>query len=288
MQKETVIPFNQRLSQPHVQFSLAGSLRRIVPSEWLRRWYQLRFEMTKYRVYVTRNEWRLSKLKGIHAGRRCFIIGNGPSLKITDLNRLKNEITFAANKIYLAFKSTDWRPTYYAVTDDMVAQQNFDEINQLTGFVKLFPYQAITQWNTAFKDALFFRYRYYNNRFPEPPQFSFDITYRVYAGRTVIYPLIQVASYMGIREIYLLGIDFHFSMPSEKHGRILVADSERNHFHPDYRKPGEIWIDPKLNYQEKAFVAAEEALRQRGGKIYNATRGGKLEVFPRVDLDELI
>lgn len=288
MQKEAVIPFNERPTQSNAQFSLAGLLRRVVPSGWLRRWYRLRFEMTKYPVYLTRNEWKLSKLKGIHAGRRCFIIGNGPSLKISDLDRLKDEITFAANKIYLAFDSTDWRPTYYAVTDDMVAQQNFDEINQLTGFVKFFPYQAITRWSTAFKDALFFRYSYYQNRFPEPPQFSYDITYRVYAGRTVIYPLIQVAAFMGIREIYLLGIDFYFSMPSEKNGRILFADSNCNHFHPDYRKPGEIWIDPKLNHQEKAFAAAEAALRQLGGKLCNATRGGKLEVLPRVDLDELI
>ena len=32
---------------------------------------------------------RLGELKDIHRGQRCFIIGNGPSLKQTDLTRLR-------------------------------------------------------------------------------------------------------------------------------------------------------------------------------------------------------
>ena len=46
---------------------------------------------------------RLAELKDIHKGRRAFIIGNGPSLKQTDLSKLKNEITFGMNRIYLLF-----------------------------------------------------------------------------------------------------------------------------------------------------------------------------------------
>jgi hypothetical protein len=46
---------------------------------------------------------RLQSLKNVHNGRRAFIIGNGPSLKQTDLSRLKNEFTFGLNRIYLLF-----------------------------------------------------------------------------------------------------------------------------------------------------------------------------------------
>ena len=46
---------------------------------------------------------RLGALQDIHKGERCFIIGNGPSLKQTDLTKLKNEYTFGLNRIYLAF-----------------------------------------------------------------------------------------------------------------------------------------------------------------------------------------
>ncbi len=46
---------------------------------------------------------RLAELKDVHKGKRAFIVGNGPSLKQTDLSKLKNEVTFAMNCFYLAF-----------------------------------------------------------------------------------------------------------------------------------------------------------------------------------------
>lgn len=63
------------------------------------------------------DSWYLKTLKGIHAGKRCFIIGNGPSLCAEDLDKLKDEYTFAANRIYEIFYLTEWRPTYYFVVD---------------------------------------------------------------------------------------------------------------------------------------------------------------------------
>ena len=56
-------------------------------------------------------------LKGKYAGRRGFVIGNGPSLCIDDLARLTDEITVASNQIYLAFDKTPWRPTFYTIED---------------------------------------------------------------------------------------------------------------------------------------------------------------------------
>jgi len=255
---------------------------------WARRQFnKYRFDLTRLNIFLTKNEKKLAAVKDIHKGQRCFIIGNGPSLKISDLEKLKNEITFAANKIYLAFESTDWRPTYYSVTDDMVAKQNFDEINRLTGFMKFFPSVSLTRWKTFFDDAIFFRYIYYKNRYPEPPKFGFDICHEIYSGRTVLYVLIQIAAFMGIREIYMIGVDFDFTLPPQKNGRFLVSQNESNHFHPAYRRFGEIWIDPKLHYQEKAFYSAKIALNHLNGQIYNSTRGGKLNILSRRDFDEL-
>ena len=55
---------------------------------------------------------KLKKYKDIHKGKRCFIIGNGPSLQMSDLEILyKNkEICFGVNRIFLGFKDTEWRP----------------------------------------------------------------------------------------------------------------------------------------------------------------------------------
>src|SRR6187551_16933 len=58
---------------------------------------------------------RLAALKDIHKGKRAFIIGNGPSLKQTDLSKLKNEITFGMNRVYLAFPDWGFSTTYLCI-----------------------------------------------------------------------------------------------------------------------------------------------------------------------------
>jgi hypothetical protein len=90
-----------------------------------------------------------------------------------------------------------------------------------------------------------------------------------------------------------MGIDFSFSIPSQCEGttgkfKIYVSEGERNHFHSDYRKPGEHWHQPNLEYQEKSFLSARNYFETHGGRIFNAARGGCLECFPRIDLDTLL
>src|SRR3990170_3289750 len=66
---------------------------------------------------------RLAALKDIHKGKRAFVIGNGPSLKQTDLSKLKNEITFGMNRIYLAFPYWGFTTTYFCSINDLVIEQ---------------------------------------------------------------------------------------------------------------------------------------------------------------------
>jgi len=239
------------------------------------------------------NERELAALKDKHQGKRCFILGNGPSLKTSDLDKLKNEITFAFNKIYLAFDQTEWRPTYYVVEDHWVAKQNYKTINGLRGFTKLFPTLLVDKIKVPrFKNSIYFRLEWpgWGTEKELPKPFSSDALDRLYLGATVTYTAMQLACYMGIREIYLIGVDFSFEIPKKTdptNERILISSGETNHFHPDYRRPGEKWYIPNLNRQERAFSVANKAMKEFGGNIYNATRGGKLEVFPRVDFDTL-
>ena len=63
-----------------------------------------------------------TKFKDIHRGERCFVILTGPSLTLSDVNLLKNEVTFAVNSCIKLFSKTSWRPNYYVMTDKLVYQ----------------------------------------------------------------------------------------------------------------------------------------------------------------------
>jgi len=243
-------------------------------------------------IPLTRNDRRIAALKDKHRSCRCFIIGNGPSLKIEDLDRLKGEITFASNKIYLAFGKTDWRPTYYSILDVLVAENNRDVINKLK-LCRVYD-ECVRPFLNDSGDILWIRQLglpLLNGT--HECQFSKNVLEGVYGGWTVIYLQMQLAFYMGIRDIYLIGVDFSFKVPKSsgricQSGEILVHQGEMNHFHPDYRKLGETWTMPLLDSQRKAFLAAKIAVEAHGGSISNASRKTELDVFPRVDFDAVV
>jgi hypothetical protein len=234
---------------------------------------------------MPRNRRAIVSLKGKHSGARAFIIGNGPSLTIEDLDRLQNEVSFAANKIYLAFDKTKWRPTYYNCEDVLVIEQNYDAINRLTGFTKLLKLNHFPpRWRRS-PDTVFYSMRVLPSR--EFPGFSEDPLQGLMCGYSVTYTSLQWAYYMGFNEMYLLGVDFSFSVPKADEQGYLRASGESNHFTKNYRSPGEKWVVPRLDLQEDALRHAHEWLNARGVRVFNATRGGKLDVFPRVDFDAL-
>ena len=80
------------------------------------------------------------ELKNRHKGKRCFIVGGGASLKMSDLDILKDESTFGMNKIYKAFCKTKWRPTYYLSNDPVMLSENYEIISELIKGVKFFEF----------------------------------------------------------------------------------------------------------------------------------------------------
>lgn len=231
----------------------------------------------------------MRKLRNQYAGRRAFVIGNGPSLRMEDLDRIKDEVSFASNKIYLAFETTDWRPTYHLLENDVVLKELAGEIPKWAHQVAL-SYDAF-KYMPRHQHILYYTRDFYTN--PSIPQFQLRPLGHVHMGYSVLYSCLQFAYYFGIREVYLLGVDFSYDFGAKKRtkeiGKTQEFESagESNHFHPDYKKAGDTWFDPNLEHQLLAFEKAGEVYRRAGGCIYNATRGGKLEVFPRVEFDSL-
>lgn len=244
----------------------------------------------KYGFFLDIHQKKIKRLKNIYKGKRIFVIGNGPSLTIQDLEKLQGEITIASNKIYLCFPDTTWRPTIYC-TEDSMAYKSHDDVNRHLSdhTVKMFarkPGMKTTDPNIIFFDLSmekFFKRK-------RPPKFGTNAVSTLYWGSTVTYTCIQLAYFMGAREIFLVGVDFFYDVyQHQKNGdSVFISDGKkRNHFHPDYDKEGEKFYPPNIERHKLSFKAVLQFQKESDLHVYNATRGGCLELFERVNLDKL-
>lgn len=234
---------------------------------------------------------KLRMLKNIHSDEdRCFIIGNGPSVNSMDLTKLKDEITFGVNAVFLNFDKMGFSTTYYVVEDDLVAEDRAGSINNLKGMTKFFPIRLAYCIDRDEKTIFL-------NHCPDNThgyQFSADMSQFTCGGSTVVYTCMQIAFYMGFKTVYLIGVDHDYAIPKsyEKYDSDLnyvieSLEDDPNHFDKDYFGKGFRWHNPKVHLMAESFQRANEMYERCGRMIYNATVGGKLEIFKRVNYEDL-
>ncbi len=264
-----------------------------------------------YELSVDRNEFtgeveEIKKLRDIHKNERCFLIGNGPSLCVEDLDKLKNETTFACNSIYALFPYTEWRPTYYVATDTIQTEILSREriIGEISQQVKscFLSFSAFEKINKHFDENN--RIRFLNCVWGVlkkdnvlKVRLSDEIDKRVYTVGTVMYVMMQIALYMGFSEIYLLGVDMSFSVEQKANGEMknndvvdhqdIIEQEEKRFSIPLLKERFGLQYLGLIDNQIAAYSMANEYAKKNSIKIYNATRGGKLEVFERVNFDTI-
>lgn len=230
--------------------------------------------------------WRIQSRKSleqfhhIHQGKRCFILGNGPSLKQTDLTKLKNEYTFGMNRIYLAFDDMGFKTSYYVSVNDLVIEQCANEILDLQ-IPRFVSWRAGKRWLTQ-QENLFFLYTTYTE-----PKFNKDIRNRLWESATVSYVALQIAFFMGFTEVILIGVDHSFETKGKANTTIVSEGDDPNHFHPGYFGKGFRWQLPDLEKSEIGYQMARDAFEKDGRKVLDATIGGKLTIFEKVDYNKL-
>jgi len=233
------------------------------------------------------NERRLASLRNIEAGKRVFILGNGPSLNHTDVDKLCDEISIASNAIFLLFDKKKFRPTYYTIEDYLVAEDRRLEAAALKALWKIFP-SDVRKFIPPDEHTIYVNFIRAYRGFP---RLTDNFQRHVFWGGTVTFMNIQLAHYLGATRIYLIGFDHNYARPTADDiidGSVITsASNDPNHFDPGYFGAGYRWHDPKVERMEGAYRIAREYFNARGIPIYNATAGGKLEVFPRVDFDSL-
>ncbi len=218
---------------------------------------------------------KIKKYEGIVSGqgKRCFIIATGPSLTWEDLRKLRYEDTFGMNSLCKAFPQLGWETTYFGIQDGKVYKNFVNDIANLSDTIIFYGGTAKVKNNITEKCR--YSINYLNHRFKlqtRSAKFRGDCYLEVFDGYSISYSLLQLAVYMGYKEIYLIGQDCNYS------------GGEKTHFIDNGNK-GTKDVGDRMIY---AFGEAKKYCDAHGVNVYNATRGGMLEVFPRVDLDEVL
>ncbi|MEO1585127.1 MAG: hypothetical protein AAFR96_11235 [Planctomycetota bacterium] len=224
------------------------------------------------------NQARLAALRGRFGGERCFILGNGPSLNETDLDRLRDEWLIGTNRIYLHPASGRWRRWMYCCVNPNVLGQFSAEIDRLE-CPKFLPWEH-RRLVSKTADVTWLRTRH-------EPRFSFQIGDAIWQGATVTYAALQVAFYLGFREVNLLGVDHRFAASGSPNTLVESSGADRDHFSDAYFGAGVRWQLPDLEQSESAYRLAKHAFEQNGRRIRNATPGSGLAIFPSVRYDDL-
>jgi hypothetical protein len=221
---------------------------------------------------------RMLAFKDKHKGERCFVIGNGPSLKDTDLTLLRNEFTFGLNRIYLLFDRIGFPTSYFVSVNRLVVEQCARDIAEL-------PCPKFISWHARdlieFTDDMMFV-------LPKSgPTFYADITRGVWGGATVTYVALQIAYYLGFQKAILVGVDHSFTTEGRPHATVVSQGDDLNHFDRAYFGKGFRWQLPDLETSEQAYRMAKSRFERAGREVIDATIGGKLQVFPKVDYQSL-
>ena len=216
--------------------------------------------------------------QGCHQGRRAFVIGNGPSVRLEDLERLKNEVTFCCNRFHLAYPRITFRPDYTVVADARMLQHFGNEIAEgCRGDLIVGSAYMPRHLDTDFT--------WVRLKQRTPFKCSPDVHHHIAPGGSVVVVALQMAFYMGIREVYLYGIDHEFSFHRIPGDSGLVS-GDGNHFLPDYRA-GQAWYPPEISEIEEALASCRKFYEAHGGQILNATRGGQLSQMERASFDQI-
>lgn len=210
----------------------------------------------------------LEEVKNKYLGEKCFIVATGPSLRREDLKALHDSgmFCFSVNSIFKF--APEWSPTAYVCSDGFFVDSAIEEIKSLKAEFKFIGDGSYKFFEKGIENNVYKTHVFDGGYY----KFSSDISQGIAGGRTVTNVCIQIAAYMGFKEIYLLGVDCNYQIGSRCNHAYEEEEDHRDH---------------RTEEMIKFYGEAKKYADLHGIKIYNATRGGMLEVFERVDFDSL-
>lgn len=236
-----------------------------------------KMEIGIHERFVSKSSARkIKKLKNKYLNKgRLFIIGNGKSIKDLDLRPLNEEYTFVVSRGYLLKDNGLNHASFYCMCDRNSYTNYGDEID-LT-YAGTYFASTWSGWDKIPEKSYLFDLSI-DTEIAVRNFFQFDITQPLALGRTVVLDALQLAVYMGFKEIYFIGVDLNFN------------DKERHFYKSNSEENQQIHIDWAVNNTQRMinnFGAAAKILSERGVHIFNAGIGGNLNSIPRVSFGSL-
>lgn len=262
----------------------ANPMLRAICIPWLR--WKRKIGYMKYQN--SKDSEFIKGLKNSCNGQRCFIIGNGPSLCREDLDLLVNEKTFAFNRVYQMYQYTKWRPDYYMVIDSSIMQKwNHERERTLEAGVVFFANKkAVRKYQNQNAHLIFLKdVAPISKKKPLLKEVCNDVSHNFSIAHSVTVNAMELAFYMGFREIFLLGMDHSYAVEIDMKGNKHVNSNVEPHFKEDQDKL------PYFSYKEaltKEYEICRKYAEEHRVKIVNVTRGGMLEVFERDTLEHVL
>lgn len=230
------------------------------------------------------------KSRNMYAGRRCFVIGNGPSLNKQDLTPLGDEITIVMNLFHRHPILKEWQPTFWCAAEpaETCTAGRIEYLKTVSSKVCPQAYFLPLQMKPIVEKHEIFppEKAHYLNMTGGPVydwparKYALDLTRTVPGARTTAHMAIMIALYIGCSPIYLIGLDHDW----------LASRSVERHFYAGGADLSAYGYGTLVEMALKTW-RAHEALRdvacKRDVTIYNATAGGFLDVFPRVEFETL-
>lgn len=218
---------------------------------------------------------RFGLLRNRHAGERCVIMCNGPSLNRMELGFLMRETVIGLNKIYLGIRQFGFYPRYLVAVNPKVIEQAASDLKRLN-CVKFISSRGA---HLMPEDGLTYLIKTANT----PCRFCADISQGVHEGWTVTYAALQIAFFLGFEQVVIIGMDHRYDYSGGPNETRVMHGDDPNHFSPKYFGDGQLWETPDLERSEESYRIARDEYEKAGRSIVDATLDGACTVFAKQD-----
>ena len=209
--------------------------------------------------------------------KRCFILGNAPSLADLPLEALAGEDIFCVNRGMRAMDLGLPQPKYLVVADPHVYRSHAREIDADGASVEKFFIASNCLWR----------------QHPSVPAIPFGSSglklslrplqpapLHLHRGETVVVLAAQIAFQMGYREICILGVDLDYSGPiTHFYGGGRKETERLSNFRPG---------GSATDMVNLSFANLQKQVAPAGCRIFNAAPGGNLTALERVSLPSVL